>query len=350
MLSWYARHKRNLPWRQTRDPYKIWVSEVLLQQTRVDQAIPYYRRFLQRFPTLEALAHADVNDVLKAWEGAGYYSRARNLHAAAKIAFQKYGRVPDSYEELLDLPGIGDYIASAVSSIAFNKPHAVLDGNVVRVLSRVTAEKGDVALSKTKEKLKRVAQENLPPSRAGTYNQALMELGATACLPKKPLCLNCPLRNDCRALKLKKQDFFPVKKKKKPVSHFTIACAVVRKNGRVLICQRKPQGLLGGLWEFPGGKIQAGESLPRAAAREVFEETGVKIRIGKKVAEVKHAYSHFKITLHAFDARWVSGIASPQQCQAVKWVRRGELEKYAFPKANACVIQALLTDSSSTRL
>ncbi len=346
LLAWYAKNRRDLPWRRTSDPYNIWVSEVLLQQTQVVQAIPYYHRFLKRFPTLEALADAPLDDVLKVWEGAGYYSRARNLHAAAKMALEKWGRLPSAYDDWLLLPGVGPYIAAAVSSIAFGEEKAVLDGNVIRVASRLLAWKKDVAMPESKKRFLGFVQLNLPAGRASEYNQALMELGATVCLPKKPLCGQCPLKKGCKAFSLKKQDQFPVKKKKKPVPHFDIACAVVRrKDGRILIAQRKPQGLLGGLWEFPGGKLEDGESLEQAAAREVLEETGVKVKIGEKIATVKHAYSHFKITLHAFEAVFVSGTPRALGCDKVKWVRRNELEKYAFPKANLLIVARILSDS-----
>lgn len=339
LLSWYIRNRRDLPWRRTSEPYKIWVSEVLLQQTQVVQAIPYYARFLQRFPTVSALANADLSDVLKAWEGAGYYSRARNLHKAARMALEKWGRLPSAYDDWLTLPGVGPYIAAAVSSIAFAEEKAVLDGNVIRVASRLLAERGDVAHPAVRKKLHAFVQSHLPSGRASDYNQALMELGATVCLPKNPLCLKCPLQSECKAFASDAQDRFPVKKKKKPVPHFDIACAVVRrKDGRILICQRHPDGLLGGLWEFPGGKLEENESLEQAAAREVLEETGVQVRVGAKIASVNHAYSHFKITLHAFEAEFVSGKAKALGCQAVKWVRKGELAAYAFPKANRALL------------
>lgn len=341
LLSWYAENKRGLPWRKTSDPYRILVSEVLLQQTRVEQAIPYYFRFLEKFPDLRALADADIGSVLKAWEGAGYYSRARNLHKAANDALARYGGLPKTYASLLSLPGVGPYTAAAVSSIAFGENHAVLDGNVVRVLSRYLALKKDAGQSGTKAKLLAFAQENLPSGKAGDYNQALMELGATVCLPKKPSCARCPLRKNCEAFALGTQESFPVKKKKKPVPHYQIACAVVRKGGKILICQRKQEGFLGGLWEFPGGKAEPGESFAQAAKREVLEETGVHVRVGKKIASVNHAYSHFKITLHAFEAEWVSGIPRPLGCGKVLWVRPSDLEKYAFPKANRIVLDAL---------
>ncbi len=349
LLTWYAKNRRDLPWRRPSDasnPYKIWVSEVLLQQTQVVQAIPYYHRFLTRFPTLEALAKADVDSVLKSWEGAGYYARARNLHAAARIAMGKWGRLPSTYADWLLLPGVGPYIAAAVSSIAFGQEKAVLDGNVIRVASRLLAEKGDVSKPVTRQKLHAFVQQNLPSGRASEYNQALMELGATVCLPKKPLCGQCPLKKGCKAFFLKTQNQFPVKKKKAAVPHFNIACAVVRRNdGRILICQRKPEGLLGGLWEFPGGKLEDGESLEHAAAREVLEETGVRVKIGAKIAVVKHAYSHFKITLHAFEAEFVSGTPRALGCDKVKWVRPNELERYAFPKANLLIVSRILSDS-----
>ncbi|MDP2718156.1 MAG: A/G-specific adenine glycosylase [Candidatus Micrarchaeota archaeon] len=340
LLRWYRRNRRDLPWRQTKDPYKIWVSEVLLQQTRVDQAIPYYERFLTRFSTVQALAEAPLDAVLKAWEGAGYYARARNLQKAAKFALLKWGGLPKTYDDWLLLPGVGPYIAAAVSSIAFGESNAVLDGNVIRVASRLLAEQGDSSKPATRKKLQAFVQRHLPPAHAGNYNQGLMELGATVCLPKKPLCGKCPLQKDCRAFQLEMQESFPVKKPKTKIPHFDIACAVVRKNKKILICQRKPDGLLGGLWEFPGGKVEQGESLAEAAVRETREETGVMIRIAKKTpfAVVRHAYSHFRITLHAFEATFVSGNAQPLGCAKTRWVWPAGLEKHAFPKANKALL------------
>jgi len=208
LLRWYSRHRRDLPWRQTSDPYRIWVSEVFLQQTRVDQAIPYYERFLRLFPTLDALAAAGLDDVLKAWEGAGYYSRARNLHQAARMALEKWGCLPSTYDDWLTLPGVGPYIAAAVSSIAFAEEKAVLDGNVIRVASRLTAEKGDVSTPSVRKKLLAFVQGHLPSGHASEYNQALMELGATVCLPKNPACGSCPLKSDCNAFARGWQDRF----------------------------------------------------------------------------------------------------------------------------------------------
>lgn len=360
LLSWYSKHARHLPWRRpadASDPYKILVSEVLLQQTQVVQAIPYYLRFLKRFPTLQSLADAPLDDVLKMWEGAGYYSRARNLHAAAKMALEKWGRLPLTYADWLLLPGVGPYIAAAVSSIAFGEPKAVLDGNVIRVASRLLAEKGDVGMSATKKRLQAFVQSNLVVGPAGDYNQAMMELGATVCTPKNPACVKCPLQADCKAFALGQQERFPIKAKKGPVPHFDIACAIVRRksDGRILICRRKTEGLLGGLWEFPGGKLESGETLEQAAVRETMEETGVRVRLkaGPKNAAtksavirypaVKHAYSHFKITLHAFEAVFVSGKATAFGCAKVKWVKPDGLEKFAFPKANRSVLRMILS-------
>jgi len=279
---------------------------------------------------------------LKAWEGAGYYSRARNMHAAARMALQKWGRLPSAFDDWLTLPGVGPYIAAAVSSIAHGQEKAVLDGNVARVASRLLAEKGVVSKPSTRITLHAFVQAHLPSGHAGDYNQALMELGATVCLPKHPLCVTCPLKSDCKAFALQQQDAFPVKKRKSAVPHFDIACAVVRrKDGRILIAQRRPDGLLGGLWEFPGGKVEPGESLDEAASREVMEEAGVRARVGEKIATVKHAYSHFRITLHAFDAMFVSGKARALGCQEVKWVQPKDLEQYAFPKANRVLLPLL---------
>jgi A/G-specific adenine glycosylase len=345
MLAWYAKHKRDLPWRRdARDPYRVWISEILLQQTQVATVIPYYERFLARFPTVRALASADLDAVLKTWEGAGYYARARNLHRAAnQIVAQFDEKIPSTVEELLTLPGIGRYTAGAIASIAFNRDAPVLDGNVIRVLCRYLNLTGDPKNSMTQRELWKLMELLLPHGRAGDFNQAMMELGATLCAPRNPQCEICPLKRGCLARQKDIQAQLPTKRKKKTLPHHPIAVGVIWKRGKILIAQRRARDLLGGLWEFPGGHQEQGESLARCAAREIREELGIKVKVGKEFASVDHAYSHFSITLHAFNCRWQSGRPRALGCAKWKWVSPRELSLYAFPKANRAVIEKLET-------
>jgi A/G-specific adenine glycosylase len=342
LLGWFARARRDLPWRRTRDPYAIWISEILLQQTRVAAVEPYYLRFLRRFPDVGALARARLGSVLKLWEGLGYYSRARNLHAAAKIILRDFGgRLPETAKELQTLPGVGRYTAGAIASIAFARDEPVLDGNVERVLCRAFRIHQPPKAPATRKELWSLAEMLPPPGQAGDFNQALMELGALVCLPRTPRCDACPLRGRCGARRAGEESRLPVRKKKKALPHHTIVAAVIRKGGRILIDRRKPDGLLGGLWEFPGGKARRDETLPAALRREVREEVDIGIRVGREIAVVRHAYSHFRITMHVFDCRWRSGQAKAIGCADVKWVFPSQLRRFAFPRANHNILDLL---------
>ena len=343
LLAWYAQNKRDLPWRRdAHDPYRVWISETLLQQTQTATVIPYYERFLARFPTVRALASARLDDVLKVWEGAGYYARARNLHRAAKEIVARFdGRIPSTVEELLALPGVGRYTAGAIASIAFNRDASVLDGNVTRVLCRYFKIASDPKSTQTQKHLWELAGTWLPRGRAGDFNQALMELGATVCTPRHPQCVVCPLKHGCLARRLNMQDTLPTKRAKKKLPHHEIAVGVVWKRGKILIAQRPAEKLLGGLWEFPGGHRERSETLEECVAREVCEELGIKIAVGEKFATINHAYSHFKITLHAFHCRWASGCPRAIGCAAWKWITPRELARYAFPAANRKIIAQL---------
>jgi A/G-specific adenine glycosylase len=343
LLAWYDRSKRDLPWRKTQDPYRILVSEIMLQQTQVRTVIPYYDRWLKRFPTFQTLAKASLDRVLKEWEGLGYYSRARNLHALAKIVATKHhGQLPSTREALKALPGIGRYTAGAILSIAFQKDYPVLDGNVMRVLTRYLDIHKDIAKPTVQKELWTLAEKFLPHGRAGDYNQAMMELGATICTPKNPLCPSCPIRKDCRARLKNLQNNLPIKRKAGPVPHFHIGAGVIWRQGKILISQRPLKGLLGGLWEFPGGKQESGETLPETVRREIREELGIYVKVGRKLAEVDHAYSHFKITLHAHNCAYVSGNVKTLGVHDYRWVRPTELTKFAFPAANHPIIRKLL--------
>lgn len=318
----------------------------MLQQTRVDQATPYYHRFLKRFPTVQDLAKADRHDVLMAWEGLGYYSRARNLQDAAKQVVDEFdGVFPETYDGIIALKGIGPYTAAAVSSIAFGLPHAVVDGNVIRVISRLFGIRDDVSKNGTKNEIQHIADQLLDQKRPGDFNQAVMELGATVCTPKNPVCMMCPVSTSCVAFRTAETDSLPYKAPKKKVPHHQIVVGVCRDNeGRMLIALRPEDKMLGGLWEFPGGKVELGESKEQALTRELKEELGVMVSVGEKITEIKHAYSHFKITLNAYECRIDAGQPEPKAkaSKELKWIQPEELENHPFPKANRKLTELLL--------
>lgn len=350
LLAWIdAGYLRDLPWRaEPRDPYAVWVSEIMLQQTQVATVIPYLQRWLERFPTVETLAAAELGDVLKAWEGLGYYSRARNLHKAAKVVVEQHGgRLPADRRALLALPGIGKYTAGAILSIAFGQAAAVLDGNVKRVLARVYDVAGEIGQSATETHLWHLAEalvEAVEPQQAGPLNEALMDLGATVCLPQGPRCLLCPLPAACLARQRGTQEERPVRAARKPLPHFDVTAAVLRRPGRpdqFLIAQRPPEGMLGGLWEFPGGKLHAGETLAECLRREMEEELAVEVAVGDLVTVVKHAYTHFRITLHAFECTLLAGQPQPIGVADWRWVALEDLPAYAFAVTDQKIIVAL---------
>lgn len=343
-LEWYHNNKRTMPWRETSDPYKIWISEIMLQQTRVDTVIPYFNRFIEAFPTIQNLAEADQQKVLKLWEGLGYYSRARNLHQAAKTVVDEMdGQFPDNYNNLIKLKGIGPYTAAAVSSIAFDEKRAVVDGNVLRVLCRFFGIPDDIRSTRTKNRVQELADRLIPDDNPGDFNQGVMELGATICTPTSPLCANCPLSLECVAYQQVKTDTIPYKSKAKKVPHHTISVGIiVNSKNELLIAHRPNDAMLGGLWEFPGGKKESDESLKDAASRELKEELDVSVTVYDEFMSIKHAYSHFKITLHAFWCRIESGNPKPKSSREIRWVTLDEISEYPFPKANKTLIDHLI--------
>lgn len=343
LQQWYQIEKRDLPWRKTDDPYRIWVSEIMLQQTRVDTVIPYYHRFLKAFPTVYDLANADQQSVLKLWEGLGYYSRGRNLHQAAKTVVNEFdGDIPSTYKEIIKLKGIGPYTAAAILSIAHQKPHAVVDGNVIRVLTRFYGIKEDVRSTNVKNQVQSLANDLIDINAPGEFNQALMELGATVCTPKNPNCDICPVSTFCIAYNSSQTDLIPYKSKAKKVPHHEIAVGMIlNPDGKLLIALRPNNVMLGGLWEFPGGKKESLESLTDAVARELHEELGVQVEVLKKYHQLNHAYSHFKITLHAYWCRIIHGNPVPKSSVELKWVSLKEIDSYPFPKANKTLIENL---------
>ena len=342
LSAWWKKHDRDMPWRRTSDPYAIWVSEVMLQQTQVATVIPYYERWMVRFPDVAALAQATLDDVLKCWEGLGYYSRGQNLHKAARQVVSRFGgHLPPDVRQLRALPGVGRYTAGAIASIAFGLDEPVLDGNVERVLCRALGIGSNPKRARTARTLWSAVRSLIAPGRAAEVNQALMDLGATLCTRRKWACEICPLSGPCAANERGLQAMLPARPKRRDVPHHTIAVGIIRKQGLILIDRRKPDAMLGGLWEFPGGKVDPGEALPDAIRREVREEVGIEIDVGDEIAAVEHAYSHFSITLHAFACRHISGLARPLGCTACTWVRPDELDAYAMPRANRKIIEAL---------
>lgn len=350
LLAWYERHARNLPWRNVRDPYAVWVSEIMLQQTRVETVIPYFRRWMERFPTVADLAAASEQEVLAVWEGLGYYSRARNLHRAARIIMREYGgQLPRDLAALRRLPGVGRYTAAAIASMAFGMDVATLDGNLKRIFARLFNVEDAIDTPQGEARLWALAEEHLPRGRAGDYNQALMDLGATLCLPRAPRCLLCPVSEFCQARALGVQEARPVRQPKREVPHYTVTAAVIQRQGRVLLAQRRREGLLGGLWEFPGGKVEMGESLPEALRREIREELGVEIKVGDSFGVYRHAYTHFRITLHAFLCALNGGEPRPLEAEALAWVEVPALGKYPMGKVDRLIArrlqESLLSDS-----
>ncbi len=337
LLAWFAEARRDLPWRHTRDPYRIWVAEIMLAQTQVARVLDYYERFLARFPDVAALAAAPLGDLLKAWEGLGYYARARNLkRAAEEIVARHGGRVPCDLAVLRALPGVGEYTAAAIASIAFGQGEVALDGNLRRVLSRLFHRP-----TPSRVELRTLAQGLLPRNRAGDVNQALMDLGATVCTPRRPRCPACPLRAHCQAHAQGDAAQLPAPRRRRPLPHFDVTAAVIEHEGRLLIAQRPAEGLLGGLWEFPGGKCEPGETLAECLRREIREELALEIEVGDPVAVVEHGFTHFAITLHAFRCRLLAGEPQALGVAAWRWVRPEELGRFAFSAADRQVIAAL---------
>jgi A/G-specific adenine glycosylase len=343
LLDWYEANRRDLPWRRTRDPYRIWVAEVMLVQTQVDTAIPYYERFLERFPDVQQLAAADLDEALKLWEGLGYYARARNLHKAARaIVADHGGGLPTDRRALQALPGIGEYLAAAIGSIAFDHPTLAVDGNVRRVVARLfdlpSATPGQV----------RSHAAHLVEERPGDVNQALMDLGSAICRPRTTRCAECPLEPGCLARARGTIAKRPERRARRQRPHHDIAVGIVWRGDEILIAKRPPEGLLGGLWEFPGGKAEPGESLEAAVVREVGEELDVVVEPRERIASVDHAYSHFEITLHAFHCRYRAGSPKPIGCQEFAWVKPEELGSYAFPAANRRILEHIQDPPATT--
>jgi A/G-specific adenine glycosylase len=342
LLAWFASHRRPLPWRLDRDPYRLWVAEVMLQQSRVAAVTERYQAFLARFPDVERLAASRLEDVLKAWEGAGYYARARHLHATAQILVREHrGRFPTTVEGLRALPGVGEYIAAAVASLAFDVRVVALEANGLRVAARWTLEGGDVRSALVRERLRAALATELPAQRAGAFNEAVMELGETVCLPRNPVCTACPVAPTCRARQeLPDPSVLPRRVARSPPPLVVAAALALRSGDRWLVRRRPDSGLLGGLWELPGGRLEQGEAPEDAARRELREETGLSAGPLASVGVVDHAYSHFRLQLHVFHGP-VEGPTTASGDAPLEWVTWAEFARRPRPKATIRAVALL---------
>jgi len=338
LLEWYNKNKRDLPWRKTEDPYAIWVSEIMLQQTQVATVIPYYQKFLKSFPTVRHLAKADLSKVLKVWEGLGYYSRARNLHRASQVVLNRFhGIIPNNLNDLLSLPGIGRSTAGAILSFAFQKEAPILDGNAKRVISRLFAVSDNPAKGKTEDLLWKISESLIPKGFSNPFNQALMDLGSMLCTPKEPGCDQCPLHQYCKGYLSGKPESYPPRTVKKRIPHITALSAVIQRDGKVFISQRPPSGLLGGLWEFPNWRIEEKRRLRlRLRLRKyIKKETGLNVEVKEPVGTFHQTYSHFKLTLHTYHCQ------SRDAKEKGKWVPISKLRLFPMSRIHRRIAQMI---------
>ncbi|HEX9291655.1 MAG TPA: A/G-specific adenine glycosylase [Anaeromyxobacteraceae bacterium] len=332
LLAWWDAGHRALPWRFPQDgadPYRVWLAEVMLQQTQVAVVVPYYRRFVARFPTLRALARGREEEVLALWSGLGYYARGRRLHAAAREALRRHGTLPASREALLALPGFGAYTAGAVASIAFAIPAPCVDGNVARVLSRLFLVEGAPAAKATRERLWALDAELVPRRRPGDFNQALIELGATVCGKPEPRCARCPLASLCAARRAGRERAVPPAAVRRAPTRIEVACAVIDRGGSLLLARRPPDGLFGGTWELPSTPVEVGEEPRAALERALDERLGLRVAAEDAVASVDRVLTHRMLRLTAFRCR----LRASRRDARLRWIRDGELD--ALPLSTA---------------
>ncbi len=331
LLEWFAKHKRMLPWRLQGNPYRIFVVEVMLQQTQIKTVIPYYKRWLKVFPNIKVLAQAPLDQVLKLWEGLGYYTRARNLHKAAQIIVEKFeGKIPSDLTSLQSLPGIGRYTAGAIASIAFQKPVSLVDGNVARVLARIFNLKKDISKPDTQKILYGLAETLVSEKEPGNFNQALMELGSLVCIPEIPKCSICPVQALCLAYQKGDPSKLPIKSKGVQVKEIDMVVGMLTKNGKILVRRRPERGIWGGLWEIPG-TVRAASQTPEEALKEEFKETlGVAIKIQKKVQPIKHQFTHRKALIHPFHCEIIRNGNIKSKRTNIRWATVKELKKLSF--------------------
>ncbi len=339
LLAWFKANARALPWRKTKDPYRIWVSEIMLQQTTVSTVILYYERWIKRYPSVEKLALSDEQEVLKMWQGLGYYNRARNFHKAARIVVDKHNScVPENPEELNALPGIGPYATAAISSIAFKKILPVVDANVRRVMMRVLLIKDKIS-TKHDEIITKTLNDLISTKEPGDFNEAMMEIGALICKPKEPSCNQCPVAKYCKAYQEGVQELIP-EPVSKIIEEIQAVVGIIKVNKKLFIQQRPQKGLLAGLWEFPGGKVEKSDkNHTKALEREIFEETGLQVTVGKRIGQVTHFYTRFKVHLTAFVCEPVGKVTLKEN---MRLVTTEELKKYPMPSGSAKIIERYL--------
>ena len=338
LLVWYRSNARTLPWRGLQDSYLIWISEVMLQQTRVEIVIPYFQRWIVRYPDIQCVACTPIDEILKAWEGLGYYSRAQNIKKTAEIIIAQYtGNLPSRPIDLIHLPGIGDYIAGAIASIGFGLDEPALDANGVRVISRIYNFHGQVNKTANKKILKDNLRELLPKGSAGDFNQAVMDLGSMVCLSANPKCDCCPIQSECLAFSKATQNDLPVVKVRTKKPHFNVVAGIIEKKGKLLIGKRPTNGLLGGMWEFPGGKIEGGEDHQTALRRELEEGLGINVILKETFGEYKHAYTHFSVTVFPYFVEIVDGDPIAKVADKIKWAPINTLMEYPMGKVDRSI-------------
>lgn len=352
LLNWFRARQRDLPWRRNPDPYAIWVSEIMLQQTQVATVIPYFELWMARFPTVRALAEATEEDVLHAWQGLGYYSRARNLLTGARLVLERHGgKVPDRLEDLLALPGVGPYTAGAIASIAYNVPAPIVDGNVIRVLSRLFALHGDPSRAPLKGRLWELAALLIPEGNARDFNPAMMELGATVCTPISPKCAACPVASVCEALREGIQDELPETPARPQATEVHMVAGLVWREGRVLLTQRRDdESRWAGMWQFPNTEVGVSEPTPEAVRRAVAEAVDIQAAAGNRAALVHHSVTRYRITLEAFHCAAHHGVPRAKGCKAWNWVSPAQFSDYALPAAHRTIARRILQGEGQLEL
>lgn len=344
LLAWFEQHQRPLPWRGTYEPYHVWVSEIMGQQTQMERVAQYFRRWIDRFPDITSVAEAPEQAILKTWEGLGYYSRARNIQRAARqLLAAGTAEIPADYDALLVLPGIGPYTAAAILSIAFNLPFPLRDANVERLFARLADIDRPLKQTATQKRLAAMAQTLLDRDVPRLYNQALMELGALVCTPKNPACSLCPVRMHCRALKADTVEFRPLPTERQKKIEITMACGILFRHGRIFVQQRMADDIWGGLWEFPGGRLEEGETSLEAAVREIAEETGWQVPELAPFKTVVHHYTRYRVTLHGFIGKLDAPLGEPvlSAAQQYAWVPVARLNDYPYPAGHRMLVAAL---------